>query len=276
MIALSWHSHPDVWLFVAVLGSAYLWGIRRFAPSDAPPARRKVVLFFLGLGSIWAALDWPIHELAESYLYSAHTVQHMLLTLVGPPLLIVGTPPWLLRRLIGSGRILALVRLLTRPLVALIVFNAVVAAIHWPVLVQAMLDSTLVHVMVHWALIGSALLMWSPVLSPLLELPKLSYPGRMFYLFLQSIVPTVPASFLTFANEPFYSFYATAPRVIQISALDDLRIAGLLMKIGGGFILWGVITVLFFKWYAMEEQDGVDALAWRDLDRDLNRMRLGK
>ncbi|MGH2811761.1 MAG: cytochrome c oxidase assembly protein, partial [Actinomycetota bacterium] len=116
--------------------------------------------------------------------------------------------------------------------------------------------------------------MWLPVLSPLLEIPQLSYPGRMFYLFLTSIVPTVPASFLTFASEPFYRVYVEAPRVLAVTPLDDLRIAGLIMKIGGGLILWGFIAVLFFRWYALEQTEGIDVLAWRDVDRELNRMKV--
>jgi putative membrane protein len=273
-----WHPHPDVWLLIVGLEGGYLFALARFRQRYSslrePTSLRYPLLFTLGVFAIWLALDWPIHELADNYLYSAHTVQHMLLTLVGPPLLLAGTPPWMLRMILGRGLLLNLARRLTRPMVALIIFNGVIAAIHWPVLVEAMVSSFFIHVSIHLVLIGSALLMWTPVLSPLLELPQLSYPARMFYLFLQSLVPTVPASFLTFAQHPLYAFYEAAPRIYSLSALDDLRISGLIMKIGGGFILWGLILVLFFRWHAVEQTEGVDVLAWQDVDQELSRMRL--
>jgi putative membrane protein len=119
------------------------------------------------------------------------------------------------------------------------------------------------------------MIMWMPVLSPILELPRLSYPGQMLYLFLQSLVPTVPASFLTFGDRPLYHVYTTFARM-GVSALTDQRIAGLLMKIVGGFIIWGVIIVIFFKWHKVEQADGVDVLGYRDVERTLNRMELTK
>src|SRR5207247_10448709 len=121
------------------------------------------------------------------------------------------------------------------------------------------------HFVGHVVLCSSALLMWWPVVSPLPEMPTLSYPGRMVYLFLQSIVPTVPASFLTFGSQPLYSFYVTAPRIWGWSALTDQTIAGLIMKIVGGAILWTVIAVIFFEWYALEQRGGWGGLGWRDV-----------
>jgi putative membrane protein len=107
-----------------------------------------------------------------------------------------------------------------------------------------------------------------------LELPRLSYPKRMLFLFAQSIVPTVPASFLTFGQRPLYHVYETFPRVFGISALTDQLVAGLIMKIVGGLILWVIIAVLFFRWYAEEHESGIDALEWQDVDSQLNRVRL--
>ena len=115
----------------------------------------------------------------------------------------------------------------------------------------------------------SATAMWWPVISPLPEMPTLSYPGRMVYLFLQSIVPTVPASFLTFGTQPLYSFYATAPRIWGVSVLTDQTVAGLIMKLLGGAILWTVLAVVFFKWFFVEQQPGWDELKWRDVERDV-------
>jgi len=117
---------------------------------------------------------------------------------------------------------------------------------------------------------GAGILFWWPVISPLPEMPGLSYPGRMVYLFLASIVPTVPASFLTFGSTPLYPFYTHVPRIWGMSVLTDQRISGLLLKLGGGALLWTVLAVTFFKWYSLENNsEGWDALEWRDVERDV-------
>jgi putative membrane protein len=93
--------------------------------------------------------------------------------------------------------------------------------------------------------------------------------ARMLFLFLQSVVPTVPASFLTFGDRPLYKFYETVPRLWGVSALDDMRFAGLIMKIFVGFSLWITITIIFFRWHAAEEHGPPARRVSRDLDREL-------
>ena len=110
------------------------------------------------------------------------------------------------------------------------------------------------------------------MVSPLPELPRLSYPAQMIYLFVQTIIPTVPASFLTFASSPLYHYYTTVPRVFGLSALDDTRISGLIMKLGMGITLWSIIAVLFFRWSSKEERpERPDVLEWQAVERELNR-----
>lgn len=269
--AFGWHPHFEVWAIVAVAAAAYAYLLRRVGPRFVPPGeptatRRQRIWFGLGLAILWVASDWPIHEVAEGYLYSVHMVQHMLISLVAPPLLMIGMPSWMWRWIVGSGALLRVVRQLTSPLVALAVFNTVLVLTHMPTLVERSVGNELVHFGLHLLVFTSSLVMWTPVLSPILQLPALSYPGRCFYLFLQSLVPTVPASFLTFGHVVIYKFYETTPQIVSWSPLEDQRIAGLLMKIGGGFLLWVVITVYFFKWHQAEQRDGWDAMQFRDVE----------
>lgn len=267
-------AHPDVWLLVVALYGGYLYALAGWGPTSAPgrraATRGQVICFTLGVAALWLAADWPVHDLAEQSLYSVHMAQHLVFQLIAPPLLILGTPSWLLRRLLRPRPVFLAVRTLTRPLTALLVVNAFVAVSHTPQFVDATVSNGLVHLVAHIAVVGFALVMWWPVLSPLPELPHLSYPGRMAYLFAHSIVPTVPASFLTFTSEPLYRAYVEAPRIVSIlDPLADQQLAGLLMKILGGFLLWGVIAVLFFRWHAEEESGGPDVLYWRDLEHEL-------
>jgi len=269
-----WHSHPDVWLLMGGLILGYIWLMARVGPKVVPAGEtvvttRQKVLFFTGVAIMWFGADWPMHDLSENYLFSFHMFQHMLFTLVAPGLLLAGIPRWLFRIILKPPVLLKAARILTRPLVALILFNVLVAVTHWPTMVNASVGSEPLHFFLHLILVTSALIMWFPVIAPLPELPRLSDPGKMLYLFGQSILPTVPASFLTFADSPIYSSYASFPRLWGISAVSDQMTAGLIMKIGGGLLLWSVIAVIFFKWYAKEEASESETLSWDDFERGL-------
>ena len=87
--------------------------------------------------------DWPIHDLAEGYLYSMHMLQHMLFTLVAPPLLIAGIPAWMWRGLLRPRPLFVAFRFVTRPVVALIVFNGLLLFTHWPEIVKLSVTSEL-------------------------------------------------------------------------------------------------------------------------------------
>lgn len=274
---LLWEPHPEVWLLFVGAAVAYLFALRRLGPSyvsvgDRPASTGQKMCFLGGLALLLAGAEWPIHELSEHYLFSVHMVQHMMFSLMAPPLLILGTPDWLARLLLTKTSLMPVVKRLARPLPAMLIFNGYLVFSHWP----SFVDFTLVHhpwhLAAHVALFSTSILMWWPVFGPLPEIPRISAPAQMLYLFAQTIIPTVPASFLTFASTPFYKFYAHAPRVAAgIDALTDLRMAGIVMKLGGGLLLWTVIAVLFFRWSSREERGDADPLDWQDLELELNR-----
>jgi putative membrane protein len=267
--------HPDVWLLLGALGGAYfavlyLLGPRVLPYGESPTTTRQQLLFLAGLTTLWIGADWPVHDLSEDFLLSVHMIQHLLFTFVAPPLLLLGLPRWLLRTILKARGLMAAARFLTRPLVALALFNGVIAVTHWPQLVNASLSSEWMHFGIHVLLFVSAAIMWWPVVAPLPEMPALEPPAKMFYLFLQSILPTVPASFLTFSDRVIYSLYADAPRLWRwMDPVTDQRVAGLLMKLLGGLILWGVIAVIFFRWNAREEARDRGEIPWEDFEREL-------
>ena len=267
----AWHPHPTVWLVLGGIWVAYLVAVRRHRTAVGEPSdrRRRTTLFSVGMACLWLGADWPVHDLAEGYLYSVHMTQHLLFTLVAPPLLIAGVPAWMWRDFLRPRWLFLAFRFLTRPIVALILFNGLLLFTHWPEVVEASVGSELTHFTLHVLLFGAAIVMWWPVMSPLVELPALTPPAQMMYLFAQSLAPTIPASFLTFGHTLLYPVYGTFPRIWGISALNDQLIAGLLMKLVGGFILWGFVATIFFRWYAREERDGWDALALRHVEREL-------
>jgi putative membrane protein len=258
------HVHPDVVILVVGLLAGYFYAVRRWGPlfhprpDDPPATTRQKSLFVAGVAVYYLAVGWPLHDLAEQYLYSAHMVQHVLIGYVAPPLLLLGTPEWLARMVLGRGALGRLYRRLTRPLVAAIAFNATVAFIHWPLAVEWMLSSHVLHIAIHVVYFTGAMLMWSVVCSPLPEVSRLSEPLKMLYLFIQTLLPTIPASFLTFGATPLYPSYVDMPRLFGLSPLDDMQLAGLIMKVGVGLMLWTVIAVMFFRWASREGAIGPD------------------
>ena len=273
MVLPPWHPHPDVLLVLGGLEAGYLWALRRRArrsswPGTPAATAKQVWAFTAGIAVLLVASQWPMHDLAEGFLFSVHMVQHTLISLVAPPLILFGMPDWMLRRLLAPRVLNATARQLTRPLIAFLLFNSLIVLTHWPPVVELTLRDHPFHLLMHVVLFGAASLMWWPVIAPLPEMPGLTYPGRMLYLFLQSVVPTVPASFLTFGSTPLYPFYAEAPRIWGVSVLTDQLVAGLIMKIVGGLILWVGIGVVFFRWFAVE-RSGWDALAVGRVDREI-------
>lgn len=274
---LDWSVHLDAIILVIVLGWSYTYAINELRPrvSDAGRVKRsQVLLFAAGLGSLYLAGGTPIHDLGEEYLLSVHMFQHLLFTLAAPPLLIAGMPAWLWEwLLLRRPAVFAVARVLTRPLLAFSVFNALLVLTHLPPVVDLALRVGAFHFSVHVLLVLSAMLMWWPILSPLPQLPRLSYPMQLGYLFLQSILPAVIASFITFADAPVYRFYREAPRLIDISPVVDQQIAGGLMKVVGSMVLWSFMAVIFFKWYAREEADMKDP-RWDDVEAELTQLGL--
>lgn len=254
---LAFHIHWDVLGVAAFLIVGYIYGIRALKPTHAPTGRAAVTrrqrwLFGSGMAIFVAVTSWPIHDIGENSLFMFHMIEHMALALAVPPLLLAGTPWWFLRAVVRP--ILPVLRLLTRPLVALFLFNAALAALHWEVVLELMLTSQLFHLVAHMVFFLTAILMWWPIIGPIPDLPRLEPFPRMGYLFLQSLVPTIPASFLTLAERPVYEIYEFLPRLWGISAGTDQTIAGLIMKLGGGAVLWFVIALTFFTWFAEEER----------------------
>lgn len=286
-----WHPHWDVWALVLILAAGYAFATHRSGPhllirsrreragvegspassaredshsaddrprsaiiSEPTVTRRQIMAFAAGLALLWVVSDWPLHDIAEQRLFMFHMVEHIALGLAVPPLLLVGMPTWMQRRLFANRFVLPLLRPLVYPLVAFVLFDLTMVGIHWPASVNLMVSSPFAHFGIHGLLFLISIIMWLPLLSRIPELPRLSPPIRMLYLFAHSLLPTIPASFLTFGSTPLYSSYAEAPRLWGIDAVTDQAIAGLIMKLGGGAILWGVIIALWFRWYADEQR----------------------
>ncbi|HEX4867234.1 MAG TPA: cytochrome c oxidase assembly protein [Acidimicrobiales bacterium] len=253
-----WVPHPEVWLLVGGVIGLYVYGARVIGPKAVPAGTPAVTAsqkrwFVFGILMLWLAADWPVHDIGEEYLYFVHMAQHTFLTFVIPPALLLATPEWLARLVVGTGRADRWLHKLARPVPAAVLFNALALLIHWQTIVNNASANGLFHYGVHTAIVVAAFLLWIPVCGPFPEL-RISVPAQMLYLFLTSIVPTVPGAWLIFAQGAVYSAYDIPQRMFGISVTTDQQVAGAIMKLGAGTYLWVIITMLFFKWSAAQQR----------------------
>ncbi len=254
--------HLDVVVVLGALVYGYWWTNRRIV---TPATRSQQILFHSGVAVMFAAAYWPLHDLAEYNSFALHMVQHLLLQVVAVPLVIFGTPPDMARRvLLRSGRMGRVMRAVVRPGWALAISMGFVVFSHWPVVVDAAVKIEPLHFGLHVALVLTSVIMWWPVFSPIEEVPRLAPPWAVGYLIIQTVIPTVPASFLTWTSGVVYHGYDRHPTLWGLSTTDDQRLAGLIMKLAGGMVIWGYIASVFFRWAAQSER--ADKISRRERD----------
>ncbi len=251
--------HPSTVLGVGALSLTYAWFLLRVRPrmQAAPVPLRKLAAYGASLAVILLALNGPIHHLSDQYLFSAHMVQHLLLTLLVPPLFLSGVAGWMVDHVIRHPPVRAVASWLTRPLIAFGVSNAVLVLWHFPGPYGAAMANHEVHIAMHVTMMVTAGMLWWPVLSPTPALPRLPRGGQLLYLFALGLPMSLIGAFITLADHPLYRFYVTAPRLWGLSPLDDQRIGGLIMWVPGMMVFWTAMTVVWFKW-AREEREETD------------------
>ena len=147
-----------------------------------------------------------------------------------------------------------LLRHVATPVVGFSLFNTAIVAIHWPEAVAFQNTTEWAHFLIHVAFFLTALLLWLPVFSPTRALPRLSRPGSMLYISVNTLIPIVPASLLTFSSVQLYPVYGDAGLSWGLTAVEDQTIAGIIMKIGGAFYLLGIIGWIWFDWIRDERR----------------------
>ncbi|MHB8730631.1 MAG: cytochrome c oxidase assembly protein [bacterium] len=241
----------DPWIIASLVAScaAYLAIARRF-----PPRGRQPLAFWAGELTLIAALLSPL-DAGAAYLFTLHMLQHMLLMLVAAALFALAVPPGLIGWAYGRPALRRVLRAIWSPAPAFVLFNGTLLAWHIPAAYDATLRIPWVHAVEHVSFLLSGLIFWGVIVSPAPALVRAPLGMRFALLIGADIVNFILGFLLTFAGHPFYAAYTAVPRLWGLSALDDLRLGGVLMWVMGQMMY--LIPVLIL----------LNVILWRDPGR---------
>ena len=239
----TWQWYPGVHLLLLLLGSGW-WMLGRAQRWTARPWGWFITAWL----ALLVTLDWPIGKLGAGYLASVHTGQFLLLTLLVAPSLLKSIPPegWMMLAPAAS-RFHRLLRTMARPLPGLLCYNVLVITTHFPAIVDAAMRTQLGSYALDLTWLVAGLFLWWPIMAPA-AFVYLGMFGMIGYLFGATIIPTIPAMMMVFTDWPLYRLYEQSPRVwVHFTANQDLKLAGLVMKVVGDLPLWIAAIVVFFR-----------------------------
>lgn len=244
----AWRAYPGMWVVVAVLAFAY-W---RFTRDGVHTGRWTAG--WIGIVLIWLSIDWPLGPLGTGYIASAHALQFVIMALTAPPLIVRGMAPHARRWFPEGTRGERVVAFLTQPVFAGVFFTIVVIFTHVPRVVDQWMLSQVGTFAIDMLWVVAGLLFWWPVF---VDVPvRVHFPTlvKLLYIFLGTLVHTGVAIVMLMAMFPIYGIYELAPPTGWFSPIDDLEVAGGVMELGGAAVVFGIMTVMFFRWANQQER----------------------
>jgi cytochrome c oxidase assembly factor CtaG/cytochrome c2 len=264
---LAWNWNPWAIALLAVAVTGYVLGLLRLGPKERSQIFDvgRYVSFTLGIATIFAVLISPLASL-DDQLFSMHMIQHLLLMLVAPPLLVWGRPvmAWLWafplrgRRAIGhvwigTPGLRSGIRLFMHPVVVLVLASVALWFWHAPGPYRWALASEGVHTAEHLSFFVTSLAFWSLVLEPYGR-RRLGYGMTMLFVAAMGMQMGLLGALLTFATRPFFATYGAGTTIWGMTPLADQQLAGVIMWVPAGIIDLAVNAVLFVAWLNAAEQ----------------------
>ncbi|HEY5627916.1 MAG TPA: cytochrome c oxidase assembly protein [Candidatus Limnocylindrales bacterium] len=261
-LALGWEFDASVWLPAIAAVALWLLGVRRVRGRGGRVAAVRTVAWLAGVGVILVALESGI-GVYDTTLFSLHMVQHLLLTMAGPPLLLLAgpvtlllqaAPPAVRRRWILRVLHSRALRIVANPVVAGVVFALVIWGTHLSPVFEASLENAGIHDAEHAAFFVSALLLWWPVMGRDPSPYRLSPAAGALYLGLQMPQMAFLSVAMLMAPAPLYATYASAARTWGPTPLADQQLAAGIMWVGGSLVFIGAVVVLIGLWMRDEDR----------------------
>lgn len=249
-----WQAFPGIWLITLIMALGYYY-MTRGAQDAGEGKSRGVIAGWAGVVCIWIALDWPLGPLAAGYLASAHSVQFLLIAFIAVPLILFGIRSGGVKRVPAHGAAGRIVRILTFPVTAALIFNIIIIATHTATVVDTLMVTQWGAFLNDLLWFVGAMLFWWPVIVPVPERPHFNGVVQVVYIFLGTIFHTIIGIVLLISRYPLYGIYELAPPMSNMSALRDLHIAGGIMELAGSAIVFPLMSYIFFKWVRRSQQD---------------------
>lgn len=249
-ILQSWSTPIGVNVALGLSVLVYVRGwfrLRTISPNLIPSWR--LAAFMSGTVSVWIAIGSPV-DAFDDMLLSVHMVQHLLLMAIAPPLILLGAPAlpllkglpqWFARGVVSPFLQWRFVKwigdFLANPAVCWLAATLALIGWHIPAVFELALRRSWLHELEHACFLGSGLLFWWPVIQPwpsIARWPRWSIP---LYLFFATLPCDALSGFLAFCDRVVYWSYLSAPRLFNISTLQDQECAAALM--------WVCVTIIF-------------------------------
>ncbi|WP_416826968.1 cytochrome c oxidase assembly factor CtaG [Ectobacillus polymachus] len=240
-------------------------------------SKKQLFCFTIGIIFLYAVSGSPIDVIGH-ILFSVHMTEMAVMFLVVPPLLLLGLPAWLLQTIVSHKVVGNVLRILTKPLFALFLFNGLLSMYHLPFIFDVVKQSQLLHSISLVVLFFTSFMMWWPVLNPLPSFQSLSDLQKIGYMFANGLLLTPACALIIFASQPLYATYTNPQAFMRamelcvplgtltslgisgpsffygISPLEDQQAGGVIMKIMQEFVYIVVIGYVFSRWVKNEKK----------------------
>ncbi|HLW60784.1 MAG TPA: cytochrome c oxidase assembly protein [bacterium] len=249
-----WSWDPPIVAAIISAAAVYVWILRSFPVRD-----RRPLYFWGGCFVLVVALLSPVHA-GAAYLFTLHMVQHMLLMIVAPPLLVLGMPATLIGWVYQRAALRRLYRELVSPAPVTILYNGILLFWHLPAAYDATLRSPTIHALEHASFVAGGLLFWGIIASPSPRLAGASVGMRLVMIGVADVVNFMLGFYLAFADHPLYVYYTVVPRLWGLSPLDDLRLGGAAMWVMGQ-MMYAIPLLALLYWFLWRggEREGASA-----------------
>ena len=259
---------------------------KKFAKEDVErPTTKQQISFYLGRALLYAVKGSPI-DLLSHISFLAHMIQMAMYYLLFPILIIRGIPKWVWMKVFNTRVLKPILKLLTKPVVAVFLFNFLFSLYHMPAILDFSKSNNIAHSSISTIVLFGAFCMWWPLLAPIKEHQIKKPLIKVFYIFANGMLITPACGLIIFAPESLYDTYSNmemwanalslcvpldilnsltasglnGPEFFtNISLLHDQQAAGIVMKVLQEVIYGTVLAKVFFSWYGSESR-GIDPI----------------
>lgn len=274
------------WMIAGIgsLGVLYLYATgpgRRHFRDSGPVSTGRKAWFLGGLLSLYVAFGSPI-DLLGHLMFTFHMLTMAFAYIIAPPMLLAGTPGWLIQP-IGSMPGFRRLKFLLHPIVALLLFNLAFSMYHVPAVHDSIMLNYTVHTLYYLLLLIASILMWFPVICPVKSMDRLAGFKKMGFIFANSVLLMPACALIIFADEPMYSTYTdpslwasalgycvplnSAAILERFSGPDSLawmepqadqQLGGVIMKLIQEAVYGSILFFVFLQWYRRENPKQID------------------